>query len=78
MEPDKTSKPYGLGLIAWSIQWGIVLSIPVACVIYLIQFFIQGHLTWTPLYATGAVASIAIFLFLAKQITSGDFSKKQE
>ena len=78
MKRDKTNKPYGLGLIVWSIQWGIVFAALIACVSYLIQFIIQGNLTWTPLFWIGGIIGIAVLVFLAEQAIFGNFSKKQD
>ena len=78
MERDKNHEPYGLALLGWSIQWGVVICFLLLGVSYLIQFLIQGKITWAPLSSIGIIVGIALLLFLAEQAISGNFFKKHD
>lgn len=72
---NENQKKYGIDLMAWSIQWGIVLAIPLAFVSYIIQFIIYGNITWAPLLWIGLIIGIGIIYFWLKEVASSTFFK---
>jgi low affinity Fe/Cu permease len=70
------SKDGGPRLLSWSIQWAVVLAVPILAVAYLLQFILQGTVTWTPLQWGALVMGTSLGLLWLHWLRDGSFKRK--